>query len=157
MIMTNETVMATAFGWQRNSAAVPRRACIPGFASKSTRPMKGGASIEGASASRGVAEGVARVVHSPSEFGKLKKGDILVSAYTSPAWMPLFRVASAVVTERGSAISHAAIVSREYGIPCVVAAPNVTTLLKDGQTIRVDGTNGTITLLKGVKGGPSYA
>ena len=105
-------------------------------------------SIAGISASRGAYEGNVCIVMGPSEFSKLKKGDILVSAYTAPVWTPLFRVASAVVTEIGSPTSHSAIVSREYGIPCVVAIDNVTNLLKDGQRIRVDGTKGIVTLLK---------
>lgn len=103
-------------------------------------------SIKGVSVSLGVYEGPVCIVRSPSEFNKLKKGDVLVSTYTSPAWTPLFRVASAVVTERGSAISHAAIVAREYGIPAVVVVENVTNILKDGQRIRVDGTKGIVTL-----------
>lgn len=60
---------------------------------------------------------------------------------------PFFEVVSAAVTEIGSTTSHAAIVAREYGIPAVVAIDNVTSVLKDGQRIRVDGTNGVITLL----------
>jgi pyruvate,water dikinase len=103
--------------------------------------------IKGSPASRGVYEGPVCIVRNPSEFNKLKKGDILVSPYTAPVWTPLFKVASAAVTEIGSAGSHAAIVSREYGIPCVVAIDNITNILKDGQKIRVDGTKGIITLL----------
>jgi len=105
-------------------------------------------SIQGSAASSGLYEGPVCVVRNPSEFNKLKKGDILVSTYTSPAWTPLFKVASAVVTERGSAISHAAIVAREYGLPAVVAIENVTNILRDGQRIRVDGATGIVTLLK---------
>ncbi|MFL0198029.1 PEP/pyruvate-binding domain-containing protein [Clostridium sp. WILCCON 0269] len=105
-------------------------------------------SIKGIAASRGLYEGSVCIVKSPSEFNKLKKGDILVSPYTAPVWTPLFKVASAAVTEIGSAGSHAAIVSREYGIPCVVAINNITNILRDGQKIRVDGTNGVITLLE---------
>ncbi|MBV7273472.1 pyruvate, phosphate dikinase [Clostridium sp. PL3] len=104
-------------------------------------------SIQGSPASRGVYEGPVCIVRNPSEFNKLKKGDILVSPYTAPVWTPLFKVAAAAVTEIGSAGSHAAIVSREYGIPCVVAIDNITNILKDGQKIRVDGTKGIITLL----------
>ncbi|ALB44970.1 PEP/pyruvate-binding domain-containing protein [Clostridium beijerinckii] len=104
-------------------------------------------SIKGSAASRGVYEGQVCIVRNPSEFKKLKKGDILVSPYTSPIWTPLFKVASAAVTEIGSPTSHAAIVAREYGIPAVVAIDNATSILKDGQRIRVDGTNGVITLL----------
>lgn len=103
--------------------------------------------IKGISASRGVYEGSVCIVRGPSEFRKVKKGDILVSPYTAPVWTPLFRLASAVVTEIGSAGSHAAIVSREYGIPCVVDIPNITNLLKDGQMIRIDGTKGIITVI----------
>lgn len=93
-------------------------------------------------------EGPVCIVRGPSEFNKLKKGDVLVSTYTSPAWTPLFRVASALVTERGSAISHAAIVAREYGIPAVVAIENITNILRDGQRIRIDGTKEIVTLLE---------
>ncbi|MBV7271840.1 pyruvate, phosphate dikinase [Clostridium sp. PL3] len=94
-------------------------------------------------------EKVAGVLHRMAlKLGILlaKQGDILV--YTSPIWTPLFKVASAAVTEIGSTTSHAAIVPREYGIPAVVAVENVTNILKDGQKIRVNGTNGIITLLE---------
>ncbi|MFB5552214.1 PEP/pyruvate-binding domain-containing protein [Bacillus cereus] len=103
--------------------------------------------IKGSAASRGVYEGKVCIVKSPSEFKKLKKGDILVSPYTAPIWTPLFKIAGAAITEIGSATSHAAIVAREYGIPAIVAIENITNVLKDGQSIRVDGTNGVITLL----------
>lgn len=103
--------------------------------------------IKGISASRGMSQGRVCIVRGPSEFHKLKKGDILVSPYTAPVWTPLFRLAAAVVTEIGSAGSHAAIVSREYGIPCVVDIPNITTILQDGQMVRVDGTKGILTVL----------
>ena len=114
---------------------------------KQDKDMDDSNTLKGISASRGVYEGPVCIVRGPSEFSKLKKGDILVSTYTAPVWTPLFRIASGVVTEIGSAGSHAAIVSREYGIPCVVDMPNITNILKDGQIIRVDGTNGIITLL----------
>jgi len=114
---------------------------------KQAKKMDDPNAIKGISASRGVYEGPVCIVRGPSEFHKLKKGDILVSPYTAPVWTPLFKLVSGVVTEIGSAGSHAAIVSREYGIPCVVDIPNITNILKDGQMIRVDGTNGIITVL----------
>ncbi|SFM19048.1 PEP/pyruvate-binding domain-containing protein [Pelosinus propionicus] len=114
---------------------------------KQAKNMEDPNEIKGISASRGVYEGPVCIVRGPSEFHKLKKGDILVSPYTAPVWTPLFRLAYGVVTEIGSAGSHAAIVSREYGIPCVVDIPNITNIVKDGQMIRVDGTNGIITVL----------
>ncbi|WP_297421844.1 PEP/pyruvate-binding domain-containing protein [Clostridium sp.] len=104
-------------------------------------------SIKGSAASKGIYEGPVCIVKSSAEFRKLRKGDVLVSTYTSPIWTPLFKVAGAAVTEIGSASSHAAIVAREYGIPAVVAIENATSLLKDGQKIRVDGTKGIITML----------
>lgn len=113
---------------------------------KQTKSIGDPNEIKGISASRGVYEGPVCIVRGPSEFHKLKKGDILVSPYTAPVWTPLFRLASAVVTEIGSAGSHAAIVSREYGLPCVVDIPGITTRLKDGQMVRVDGTKGIITV-----------
>ncbi|MBI6874872.1 pyruvate, phosphate dikinase [Clostridium aciditolerans] len=121
---------------------------FPVFVKKKQDDEANSNSLKGSSASRGVYEGPVCIVKSSSEFKKLKKGDILVSPYTSPIWTPLFKVASAAVTEIGSATSHAAIVAREYGIPAIVAVENVTNILKDGQKIRVDGTNGIITLLE---------
>jgi len=103
--------------------------------------------LRGISVSSGVYEGNVCIVRDPSEFNKLKKGNIMVSPYTSPVWTPLFKIAAALVTEIGSPTSHAAIIAREYEIPAVVAIENVTSLLKDGQKIRVDGTKGTVTLI----------
>jgi pyruvate,water dikinase len=77
----------------------------------------------------------------------MRKGEILVAPFTAPAWTPLFRLAAAVVTDIGSQASHAAIVAREYGIPCVVAASGATKALRDGQLVQVDGARGVITIL----------
>ena len=114
---------------------------------KQTAEKENPEALKGLSASRGVYEGRVCIVRSPAEFNKLKKGDILVATYTAPVWTPLFKVAGAVIAETGSPSSHAAIVAREYGIPCVVAIENVTNILKDGQSIRVDGNTGVVTRL----------
>ncbi len=111
-----------------------------------------GNGIVGQSASRGEVTGSVRVVHGPEEFGKMQKGDVLVAPFTAPMWTPLFRLASAVVTDIGSPFSHAAIVAREYGIPAVVATENATALLSDGQRVRVDGTLGVVTILEPITG-----
>lgn len=103
--------------------------------------------FHGISASRSVYEGTVCIIRDSTEFNKLKKGDVMVCTYTSPAWTPLFKVASAVITEKGSPTSHASIVAREYGIPAIVAIDNITNILKDGQKVRVDGVEGTVTLL----------
>ncbi len=101
-------------------------------------------SFQGISASQGITEGRVCIIKTPEEFDKIQKGDILVAPFTAPVWTPLFRIASGVVTEIGSSTCHAAIVSREYGIPSVVAVPGITGKLTDGQNIVVDGTNGII-------------
>ena len=100
--------------------------------------------IRGTPASRGTAVGPVRVIHDESEFGQLTSGDVLVCRFTNPAWTPLFSLASAVVADAGGAGSHAAIVAREYGIPAVMGTGNATSLLTDGQRVRVDGDNGTV-------------
>src|SRR5204863_9788618 len=79
----------------------------------------GDALLSGTPGSPGVSEGPARVIHDASEFGLLRKGEVLVAPYTNPAWTPLFQRAIAVVVDGGAAGSHAAIVAREYGIPAV--------------------------------------
>ena len=67
-----------------------------------------------------------------------------MAPFTNPAWTPLFQRAAAVIVETGSAVSHAAIVAREYGIPAVMGAADATRRLADGQRVRVDGTAGTV-------------
>lgn len=98
--------------------------------------------LKGVSGSAGVAVGNVCVVHGPEEFYKLRKGDILVCQLTDPEWTPLFGLASAVVADTGSALSHAAIVAREYGIPAVLGVGFATVRFKDGDRIRVDGDKG---------------
>ena len=98
--------------------------------------------LKGVSGSAGVAVGKVCVIHGPEEFYKMQKGDVLVCQLTDPEWTPLFGLASAVVADTGSALSHAAIVAREYGIPAVLGVGFATIKFKDGDTIRVDGDKG---------------
>ncbi len=96
----------------------------------------------------GVAEGRARVVLDPAHPGNLGPGDVLVAPLTDPAWTPLFVPAEAVVVDVGGQMSHAVIVSRELGLPCVVAATDATARIPDGALIRVDGAAGSVTVLE---------
>ena len=109
--------------------------------------------LSGLAASAGQETARVCVIHGPHEFGKMRKGDVLVAPFTAPVWTPLFRLAAAVVTEIGSPVSHAAIVAREYGIPAVVAVPGATSALRDGQVVRVDGTRGTVAVLDAPQAG----
>jgi pyruvate,water dikinase len=106
-----------------------------------------GNELRGTGASSGVVRGKARIVRDEREFGRLQAGEILVCRYTNPAWTPLFTLAAGVVTDAGGAVSHAAIVAREYGIPAVLGAAGATERIRDGQEILVDGTEGRVTLL----------
>jgi pyruvate, water dikinase len=103
--------------------------------------------IKGFAASSGVAEGVARVVKSVDEIGRLCHGDILVCQITNPTWAPVFQKIAAAVSDIGGSMSHAAIVAREYGLPAVVGTGSATRTIKDGQRIRVDGGRGVVTIL----------
>jgi len=101
--------------------------------------------LKGLPASPGVHIGVAKVVMSPEEAEKLiKKGDILVTKMTNPDWVPYMRLAGAIITDEGGMTCHAAIVSRELGIPCIVGTGNATKVLKTGQTYTVDATRGVV-------------
>ncbi len=103
-----------------------------------------GDDLRGVGASPGRAEGAARIILDPAGFGQLRPGEVLIAPATGPAWTPLFRTAAAVVTETGGAMSHAAIVAREYGLPCVMAIPGVTNALRNGERVRVDGSAGIV-------------
>ncbi|KYF69727.1 pyruvate kinase [Sorangium cellulosum] len=106
-----------------------------------------GSELRGSGASSGVVRGKARIVRDEREFERLKAGEILVCPYTNPAWTPLFTLAAGVVTDTGGAVSHAAIVAREYGIPAVLGAAGATERIADGQEIVVDGAEGRVLLL----------
>ena len=103
--------------------------------------------LNGIAGSPGVARGIARVVLDPGAPGDLQPGDILVAPSTDPSWTPLFMSSAAVVVEVGGQISHAVIVSRELGVPCVVSITNATLLIPHGALVEVDGNTGTVTLL----------
>jgi pyruvate,water dikinase len=113
------------------------------------RQQDGGVTLNGAAASPGQVEGVARVVRSVSEIGNVREGEILVCGSTSPAWAPIFSTIKATVTDVGGVMSHAAIVCREYGLPAVVGTGRATSAIRTGQRIQVDGTAGVVTLVDG--------
>lgn len=107
-----------------------------------------GSVLTGIPGCAGVARGRARIITDPSDPFALEPGDILVAPLTDPAWTPLFVPAAAVVVDVGAQITHAVIVSRELGIPCVVSVTDATHKILDGSLIEVDGAAGTVTVLE---------
>jgi len=105
---------------------------------------KGTKLLEGLGASPGVASGPVRIIKNPSEINKVKEGDILVAVMTNPDYVPAMRRAAAILTNEGGRTSHAAIVSRELGLPAIVGSGQATKLLKNGEIITVDGSEGFI-------------
>jgi pyruvate,water dikinase len=103
--------------------------------------------LQGIAAAPGVAEGRARVIFSPAQLGEVEDGEILVCPITAPSWAPVFSRIRAAVSDIGGIMAHAAIVSREYGLPAVVGTGFGTKRIQTGQLIRVDGTTGTVTIL----------
>ncbi|MBK5218352.1 MAG: phosphoenolpyruvate synthase [Thermoleophilia bacterium] len=101
--------------------------------------------LRGLGAAPGRASGPVRVVHSRAEAAELQAGDVLVTHMTAPDWVPLMRRATAMVTDSGGMTCHAAIVSRELGIPCLVGTGEATATLSDGQVVSVDAGAGTVT------------
>jgi pyruvate,water dikinase len=104
--------------------------------------------LKGVPTSGGKVTAPACVLHGPQDFDQMRPGDVLVAGATTPAWTPLFAMASAVVTDIGGPLSHGSIVAREYGIPAVMGTGVATRRIADGQTITVDGDAGTVTLLE---------
>jgi pyruvate,water dikinase len=102
--------------------------------------------LRGLAASSGRYLGPVRVIHNVTEFGKLRHGDVLICPETTAQWSLLFPSLGALVTDRGSLLSHPAILAREYGVPAVVATGNATTLLRDDQLVIVDGATGVVRL-----------
>lgn len=108
------------------------------------KKAKGKKMLSGLSASPGIGHGKAKIVQNLKELEKVHKGDVLVTEMTSPDMVPAMRRASAIATDEGGLTSHAAIVSRELGIPCVVGTETATKKIKDDEVISVDGTHGEI-------------
>jgi pyruvate,water dikinase len=113
-----------------------------------------GAELRGLCVSAGCVEGEVLVMRDASEFARMKRGAILVAPATDPSWTPLFTLASGVIVEVGGTLSHASTVAREYGLPALANLKDATKLLKDGDRIRLDATNGVVRLLGHDGAGP---
>jgi pyruvate,water dikinase len=108
--------------------------------------------LQGVPASAGVARGPARLIRDSSRFDRFTKGDVLVCRSSNVSWIPLFTMASAVIADVGGALSHAAVVAREFGVPAVVGTGTALDLLVDGELVEVDGTAGTVRRLGATAG-----
>ena len=97
--------------------------------------------------SAGTIEGRARVIRDIAQ-PDLEAGDILVTTYTDPSWTPLFLAIKGLVTEVGGLMTHGAVIAREYGLPAVVGVEQATNLIRDGERIRVNGTDGYVEILR---------
>jgi len=104
--------------------------------------------IKGIAASPGVAEGIAKIVTSPAEFNSVQDGTIMFCDMTNPAWISVFPKLRGLVTDSGGVLAHPAIVSREFGIPCVVGTMVGTKQIKNGQKVRINGNMGTVEILE---------
>ena len=102
--------------------------------------------LRGAAGSPGSYTGPARIVRGPHQFDTVRPGDVLVCTSTSPTWTPLFGAVGALVSETGGALSHTAIVAREYGIPAAVMVQRATERIQDGQLVTVIGDSGAVLL-----------
>lgn len=103
--------------------------------------------LQGIPCCAGIVEGIVSVLHAPHEIDKID-GNILVTTSTDPGWVVLFPKATAIVVERGSLLSHSAIVSREMGIPCIVGVKGLLNQVKSGDKIRMNGSTGIIEILE---------
>ncbi len=112
------------------------------------RQAAGPAQLNGIPASAGTYTGTARVIFNESQFGKIRAGDVLVCPTTSPVWSILFPSVGALVTDGGGVLSHPAIIAREYGIAAVVATGIATESIRDGDTVKVDGLQGVVEILR---------
>jgi rifampicin phosphotransferase len=112
-----------------------------------TPPQAAGSRLVGIGASDGIYTGTARVVLSEADFGKVQPRDVLVCPTTSPAWSVLFPNVGALVTDAGAVLAHPAIIAREFQIPAVVATGNATSLIHDGQRVKVDGAAGSVEVI----------
>ena len=152
--LVERVIQRKAF-WQKAKQSVPPpmlppRKKVMGFNTAiwlpETEGNQIGVSLKGVPTSPGRVTAPACILNSPEDFDRMRPGDVLVAGTTTPAWTPLFAMASAVVTDIGGPLSHGSIVAREYGIPAVMGTGVATRRIKDGQITTVDGGAGTVTL-----------
>ena len=141
-----------ALGAVPETISEPMTIMLWGITTERVREWASGAAetastLTGFAASPGVVEGSARVVLDLQALGELEPGEILVAPVTSPSWTPVFGKIAAAVSDIGGIMSHAAIVSREYGLPAVVGTGTATSRIRTGDRLRVDGDAGTVTIL----------
>jgi phosphohistidine swiveling domain-containing protein len=116
----------------------------------SPQPGADRTAVHGIGASGGVVEGTVRVLHSP-DFADVEPGEVLVCGTTDPSWASVLFLSVALVVDVGGPLSHAAVVAREFGVPCVVGTGDGTTTLRTGDRVRVDGNTGTVDILSHVE------
>src|SRR5512139_620728 len=142
--VTPQPMLGTAPAFEMTDGGSMVRAMFKGEMSPAPTGNSEMNKVTGLPGSAGVTRGIARVIRSLADAGKLQPGDVLVAVATEPPWTPLFATASAIVTDSGGVLSHSAVVAREYRIPAVVGTGNATTTFKDGQLIEVDGDAGIV-------------
>jgi len=141
--------------WELEPPFFIRDGVVPGLSEWDRKSSEGeistlkvGDVLTGVPGSPGSTQGRARIVLDPSDPPNLLPGDIMVAPITDPAWTPLFLAVEAVIVNVGAQISHAVIVSRELGIPCVVSVNEATTVIPDGAVLEIDGTSGEVRILE---------
>jgi len=139
--------------YERNRKLPDPPTTFVGFPPDDESVVAAAKSLKGLAASSGIAEGTVRILNDPSQATDFAPGEVLVVAAADTGWAPLFLAASAVVTELGGPLSHAAIILREYGVPAVVNVSNATRSLRNGDIVRVDGDAGTVEVLGAVATG----
>ena len=107
--------------------------------------------LKGVIGSRGVARGIAKIIFTNMDLHKVREGDVLIATMTRQDFVPAIRRAAALVTDEGSVICHAAIIAREFGIPCVLATKTATRVIKDGDRVEVNAEKGVVRVLHGEK------
>jgi phosphohistidine swiveling domain-containing protein len=154
-----ETVQRRRLEWQQQRRLVaplelgnaPRllKALLHTAAPGTRRTNVAADALIGQGASPGRATGRVRIVNSVADFDAFEPGEVLVARATAPAWTPIFERAAAIVTDGGTLAAHASLVAREYGLPAVVGTADATRRLKTGQVVTVDGSAGTVEIVRG--------
>jgi pyruvate,water dikinase len=145
--VTAPPMLGTAPPFEMTDAGSVIRAMFKGEMAQPNDNQPEANMVQGLAGSAGVIRGTARVLHSLTDAGKLKPGDVLITVATEPPWTPLFATAGAVVTDNGGVLSHTAVVAREYRIPAVVGTGFATSTFQDGQLLEVNGNTGIVRLI----------